>query len=97
MFMCVGSAVDVPLSRSSRTIMVSENVQSVKHSFLQSPRRSARKHAMAPRLYASTVERILHFDIPFSQDDSDTRMLSALFLKSLWLMSKTVRDHSGKF
>ena len=48
-----------------RTARTPENVERVIQSFLQSPRRSARKHAAALRLSDRTVRRILHNELQF--------------------------------
>lgn len=45
--------------------MTPENVDVLRHSFLQSPQRSTRKHATALGLSASTVGQILGLDLKF--------------------------------
>lgn len=49
----------------SKTTRTPENVERVKQAVLQSPKRSARKHASALRISDRTLRRILHQDLKF--------------------------------
>jgi hypothetical protein len=49
----------------SKTTRTPENVERVRQAVLQSPKRSARKHASALRISDRTVRRILHQDLKF--------------------------------
>jgi hypothetical protein len=48
-----------------RSIRTSENVQLVRASIQQSPRRSAQRHAVALGMSDCSLRRILHFDLNF--------------------------------
>lgn len=66
MFSNTLSAVDGPerpLFGPSTTVMTPENVEAERQSFLQSQQYSTKKHAIAFRISAQTVERILHLGL----------------------------------
>lgn len=48
-----------------RTVRTPENVELVRAAFVQSPRRSSRKHAVALGMSDRSLRRILHFDLQF--------------------------------
>ena len=58
-----GSALRRKPSGRPRNVRTPENVQRVRASIEQSPRRSARKHAAALGISVRTVRRILHADL----------------------------------
>jgi transposase len=60
-----GSAKKQPPTGRPRTIRSIENVEAVRESVLQSPSRSARKHAIALSISDRSVRRILHADLKF--------------------------------
>jgi hypothetical protein len=51
--------------RTRRSIRTPENAQLVRASIQQSPRRSARRHAVALGMSDCSLRRILHFDLNF--------------------------------
>lgn len=63
-FRACGSVVQKRVG-AQRTIRTPENIDRVRRSILQSPKRSARKHASALALSNRTVRRILHEDLHF--------------------------------
>lgn len=64
-FRATGSALKRKPPGRSRSVRTPTNVLAVKESILQSPSRSARRHASALRLSDRTVRRILHLDLKF--------------------------------
>ncbi|CAI9738332.1 XP_033610977.1uncharacterized protein LOC117283012 [Octopus vulgaris] len=64
-FRTTGSALKKNPPGRPRSIRTPENVQAVRQYILQSPNRSARKHASALGLSDRTLRRILHSDLNF--------------------------------
>lgn len=60
-----GSALKKKPTGRPRSARTARNIEAVRISVLQSPRRSARKQAAALRLPRESVRRILHFDLHF--------------------------------
>lgn len=63
-FRACGSVVKKRVG-AQRTVRTPENIERVRRSVLQSPKRSARKHAASLALSSRTVRRILHEDLQF--------------------------------
>ena len=61
-----GSALKRRSTGRPRTSTTPENAMAVKASVQQSPQRSARKHAAALRISATSVRRILHKELQIS-------------------------------
>ena len=77
-----------------RTVRTLENVEAIKASIQQSPKRSARKHAMALGISSRSLRRILHADLrlhPYkmmmgqelSERDANRRAISAEILEQV--------------
>ena len=71
-----------------RTARTPENVERVRQSFSQSPRRSACKHEAALRLSDRTVRRILHKELQFQfvvKDSSHSSIALGRRALQIWL------------
>uniref|UniRef100_UPI00358E2D47 uncharacterized protein n=1 Tax=Myxine glutinosa TaxID=7769 RepID=UPI00358E2D47 len=64
-FRATGSALKRKSPGRPRSARMPENIEALRRSVVQSPRRSARKHALAEGISRETARRILHKDLHF--------------------------------